>query len=551
MHTDNELLQVKNKKGRSPLVGILTSVQEETERSIILRGMCITRLLKSSKHVDTDLLSVTTDKDAGAVGISFGSRWGVKLPKGFALNTYEIRVDIENACRLDIQNKLILEYPDSAPGRILYRMADIKRGKNRNGKVVMRDGISMYFRQSAYNSLGLTVRNSNFYDTPEGQAMIEEASRKAAGYDRDFILMYEKECERYEESASVLYEKLIDMGYDNIYYVVNEDNPRIAGLPERYRRNLVWKGSPEHLERFFACRAILSTESTEHAVQLRVASKRIMDRTKSPDLEYVFLQHGVMYMVSLNSELRAGFRRSPHRLHRIVVSSEAEANHFVDIGGLEREKLYVTGLAKFDRSVRYEDADRIVIMPTWRRWEHNEARDNLEETGYYRLVRTMYEAVPDELKEKTVILPHPLMAERFGSENGLKDRILLGVSYDEVLKGCDVLITDYSSIAYDAFYRGAKVVFCWQDKDECMEHYGEGSFLMLNEDNCFGPVCMNVDEISSAVRECYMQEQSAEQRERFRHIVEFSDGRNSERIVEKLIEDGIIDDRRNTKKDKE
>lgn len=546
MQDDKEFLQQVKKE--SPLVGIITAKQIEREGKIELKGYCITKMLKSSKYLDTDRLTVTTATDADAVSLSFGRRWGVRLPKGYALNSYLITVNIDKACRLDMQNKLILSYPDADPGRILYKLSDMKQGKNRNGRVVIHGDIAMYFRQSAFNSIGLTVRNSNIYDTPEGQAMIEEAKRRAAGLNHDFILMYEKECERYEESASVLYEKLIDMGYSNVYYVVNEDNPAIAALPERYRRNLVWKGSSEHLERFFACRTILSTESTEHAVQLRIASKCVMDRTKDPELEYVFLQHGVMYMVSLNSELRAGFRRSPHRLHRIVVSSEAEADHFVEIGGLERSKLYVTGLAKFDRSFRYEDADRIVIMPTWRRWEHNEARDNLEATGYYKLVKTMFEAVPEELRDKIAILPHPLMAERFTSENELKDRILLGVSYDEILRSCDVLITDYSSIAYDAFYRGAKVVFCWQDKDECMEHYGEGSFLMLNEDNCFGPICMDEDEIRAAVKEVYRKNQSDEQLARFRNIVEYNDGRNSERIIEKLIEDGIIDDKRDNRK---
>jgi CDP-glycerol glycerophosphotransferase (TagB/SpsB family) len=182
-------------------------------------------------------------------------------------------------------------------------------------------------------------------------------------------------------------------------------------------------------------------------------------------------------------------------------------------------------------------------MPTWRRWETNLANEDVEQTGYYRMLERMYESVPDELKEKVIILPHPLIAEQFRGEKGLGDHILMADSYDKVFRDCDLLITDYSSIAYDAFYRGANVVFDWEDLDECMEHYGEGSHLMLTEEKAFGRVCRSREELKSAVRESYGQAQKAEDIEKYRKIVEFHDGRNSERIIEKLIEDGMLEKR--------
>ena len=127
---------------------------------------------------------------------------------------------------------------------------------------------------------------------------------------------------------------------------------------------------------------------------------------------YVFLQHGPTYMVSLNMDLRNGFRKkTDYKLHKTVVSSKLEAEHFIELGGMSMDDLYITGMAKFDRSVRNEGADRIVIMPTWRRWETNQARDDIKQTNYYRMVRLMYESVPEDLRDKVIILPHPLMAE--------------------------------------------------------------------------------------------------------------------------------------------
>lgn len=537
MPDNNKVLQVK---GKSPLVAIITARQTDSEDKIYLQGLCVTKMLRGKGHIDTSRLTLETDDGSNALSIRFSSKWGTKLPKGYALNHYEITVNKAKARFLDIQNKLVLRYDGELLGRILYNARDGKTGHNNNMNVVMEDGTSMYFRQTPHNSLWFVVRETNYYDTEEGQQAIDNAVKAAKSYDGDFILMYEKECEHYEESASVLYEKMIDMGYRNVFYVVNFDNPRIQNLRPEYRANLIEKGSPEHLARYFACKTIISTETTEHAVQLRIASKAVRDKMFSPELQYVFLQHGVMYMVSLNSSLRVAFRRSPHKLNRTVVSSEIEAEHFTTLGGKKREELYVTGLAKFDRSIRKPGADKILIMPTWRRWEHNHAKSGSKDTGYYKLVKDMYDAVPDDLKEKTIILPHPLMADTFEQDKNFDNRVKLGVSYEEMLQDCEVLITDYSSIAYDAFYRGAKVVFCWKDKDECMDHYGEGSYLMLNEDNCFGDVCMDKDDINKSVAAAYGNPRRDEYIEKFSKIVEFSDGRNSERIIEHLKADGIL-----------
>ena len=123
--------------------------------------------------------------------------------------------------------------------------------------------------------------------------------------DKDIILMYEKNCSRYEESASVLYEKLIDAGYDNVYFIVDTSIPAVQNLAEKYRRNLIEKDSDKHLEYFFACKKFVSSETIDHGLQLRIASKAVQDIYTGRGLSYVFLQHGVMYMVSLSSKLRS------------------------------------------------------------------------------------------------------------------------------------------------------------------------------------------------------------------------------------------------------
>ncbi|MBR3125668.1 MAG: CDP-glycerol glycerophosphotransferase family protein [Mogibacterium sp.] len=541
-------------KEARPLIGLLTRNIREENGKLIASGLCIIKYSGSRERIDTDRIRIDVPVKKDAARVSFGSRYGTPAPGRSRINSYRFEFDIEEVRDFDIQNKLLVVYEGKDgtehEGRVLYSAADMRRGKNRNSEIFIHGDFSVYFRQNIHNTTFLTVRDPNQYDYPEGQKRIEKAHRNAARMkDRDIVLLYEKKCQKYEESASVLYEKLIDMGYDNVYFIVDKSIPAVQELPEKYKRNLIDKDSDKHLEYFFASNRFISTETIEHALQLRIANKYAQDKinTDTGDMMYVFLQHGPTYMVSLNMDLRNGFRKkTDYRLHKTVVSSKLEAEHFIELGGMSMDDLYITGMAKFDRSIRNPGADRIVIMPTWRRWETNQARDDIKQTNYYKMVRLMYESVPEELRDKVIILPHPLMAERFADipadseDSDFSSRILITDRYEPVLRDCEVLITDYSSISYDAYYRGAKVVFYWAEKDECMTHYGEGTKLMLNMDNVFGPVAMTGAEITSAVRETYGREQDQTYLDRYRKIIEFHDGKNTERIVEHLIEDGVI-----------
>ena len=55
------------------------------------------------KGVDTDKIGAEFPAREGAVRISFGSRYGTKLPKGFSLNSFRIEIDRNEAKDLDIQ----------------------------------------------------------------------------------------------------------------------------------------------------------------------------------------------------------------------------------------------------------------------------------------------------------------------------------------------------------------------------------------------------------------------------------------------------------------
>ena len=203
--------------------------------------------------------------------------------------------------------------------------------------------------------------------------------------------------------------------------------------------------------------------------------------------------------------------------------------------------MYITGLPKFDKNVLNDDADKIVIMPTWRPWEINTARDNFLETSYFKMIMRIFDSVPDNLKEKVIILPHPLIINELKKlPESVSNTIATDVKYDEILKQARVLITDYSSIAYDAFYRGTRVIFYWEEKDECIAQYGPTTKLMLNEENVYGDYFYSTDGLRESIEKNYYNEQTDDYKNKYSKIVEFHDGNNTQRLIDYLINDGII-----------
>ena len=209
--------------------------------------------------------------------------------------------------------------------------------------------------------------------------------------------------------------------------------------------------------------------------------------------------------------------------------------------GYNSNVVKLTGLPRYD-GLEDDAHKQIVIMPTWRRWETNQASIDFTKTKYYKMLERMVSSVPEKYRDRLIVLPHPLMKKVISDKKNELSKYMVpdDMTYDDVLKTCDLLITDYSSIAYDAFYRGAKVIFYWEEKDECMEHYGGEAHLMLNTDNVYGDVCYNKEELKKVFNDNYMKPQKEKFVNRYKKIVGFSDGKNSERIIKYLRKDKML-----------
>lgn len=474
---------------------------------------------------------------------------GIKVLKfkgySYFLNIYKVTFDMEFLKTCPIQNLIKFTFKNDKQEVLLpvvYNIIHLKKYKGYTSKIYNfnSENLACYFRQGRGNSISITVRKKNITDKCSKKISIFVAwIISKISLNNKKVLLYEKECGKYEEGASVLYEKLIDMGYDNVYFVIDKNSPHVQFIKPKYMKNIIWAHTFKHYFEFFRCKKFIGTESLMHLIELRVANKYITTKIQSKKYKYVFLQHGVMYMVSLDSDNRGFFRKGTEMPNdaKIVVSSKLEAEHFIDLGGFDLNDLYITGLPFYDRTIKKDNADKITIMPTWRPWDYTTLISNPQSSSYYNFVLSIYNSIPEKLKDKVVLLPHPLVLDMF-RKTELGKRIPEIISYDLILQDTALLITDYSSISYSAFYRGANVIFVWNEKDECMSHYG--GHLMLNEENVFGDIVYKYDELGGAVIANYLNGQKQIHINNYNKIVEFRDNKNTERLIEKLIQDKII-----------
>lgn len=458
------------------------------------------------------------------------------------------QLDENELTQLTSQNKFFISYLncDGIGFRkdIEYTTISSLKGEYLKSKIFNIDGkTSFYLRQSLNNRLYLTVRAHNRTDSWFENLKINIAYYLSLFNHKDVIILYEKDSSRYEESASVVYENLIDRGYDNVYFILDKNYPDIVKIDHKYLDHIIFKYTFKHYLYFFMAQTFLGSELMIHAMELRNMNKHVLKKVNSTDTNNVFLQHGVMYMVSLDSESRKYFRprKDGKGKFRVVTSSHEEANHFIQLGGYQPQQILISGLPKYDRNVLYDKADKIVIMLTWRVWEYNQAASDFQSTPYYKMLKRIVAGIDQTYRNRLIILPHPLFYKAAqDNEFELKQYMKFNVKYDEILRDTAVLITDYSSIAYDAFYRGSRVIFYWEELEECLEKYGQNTKLMLNNQNVFGDVCYNNGDLEKVLKKNYELAQQDTYIERYKKLVEFHDGKNTERLIDQLQNEHIL-----------
>ncbi|MBR3844886.1 MAG: CDP-glycerol glycerophosphotransferase family protein, partial [Clostridia bacterium] len=233
-----------------------------------------------------------------------------KKSKGWGLCKFSL--DLEQAVSLPAKNTVFLSCPHPLGEQITFPLSYCAMPRNLfiglRGPMAVDKATQTVaiFRQSLENQLMVYVRSVNVTDT------VFQRLKQTAAFGlslfwhtqkaKNLILLYEKNGSKYEESASVLYEELLNQEYENAYFLITKDSAYLPRVAERYRKNLLYKYTFRHYLYFFKTKRFIGTEAIAHAIDLKTFNLLALKKIADKNVNYVFLQHGVMYMVSLNSE---------------------------------------------------------------------------------------------------------------------------------------------------------------------------------------------------------------------------------------------------------
>ena len=355
---------------------------------------------------------------------------------------------------------------------------------------------------------------------------------------KDVVLMFEKETNRACESGYYVFEKINQLKNlkTKVYFVINKDCADYNKVKTKYPNRTLEKYSIIHYLYIFISKYFVSSELSNHVINTRIYFRSINNELARKPL--VFLQHGIMFSKPVDNPAASGFYKGSEQVnyYKAIISSELEATQFYKCG-FERSDLIKCGLPKFDVSTMDKDADKIMVMLTYRFWEEALImnNENIKETSYYKTYMKIVKAFEKAgLLDKLVISCHPKFAKSLSSIDEKYSKIVQN-DVSAALKKAKIYITDYSSASYDAHYRGAYIIYYWAEKDYLIENYK--AIPPIDETNCDGVPVYSCDElvkeVKNAIKKNYKMDKKYE--DRYKKINEYHDNKNGDRLIKELL----------------
>lgn len=250
--------------------------------------------------------------------------------------------------------------------------------------------------------------------------------------------------------------------------------------------------------------------------------------------EKIFLQHGIT-----KDNISLWLRKYDKNLSLLVTVSEREAQSFLEYEyNYEEEVIKVLGFPRFDNLENSSDKKQILIMPTWRRSVDHLKDEQIVKSLFFQKINELFnnERLIKSAKDygySIIIKPHPKIMEFINLfDTNDYAHIDEDSTYQQLFNNSSILITDYSSVAFDFAYIKKPVIY-YQYADDY--HFEETFFDY--ETMGFGEVIGDIDDLVDKIIEylgndCKMKEKY---KNRVDSFYKFNDRDNCKRVYNEII----------------
>ena len=261
----------------------------------------------------------------------------------------------------------------------------------------------------------------------------------------------------------------------------------------------------------------------------------------------IHLQHGV-----IDKNVSHIYSKKLRPVDLFISSTPAEKKYIEKTLGYESEQVPCTGLARWDELYGVEPEKIILLIPRYRADVMVQLPENKKKLKYHFMCTQFYKKYQELLEDKElakileendyrlIFYPHYEVQPLIGCFHTDCERIQIldrsNISLDELLKKSALMITDYSSVAFDFGYMRKPVIYYQFDRDMFKAEYG-GSYFDYERDG-FGPVVVKKAELILDIHK-WMTKKSEEYKDftpRCESIFKYNDNENCKRIYEDILE---------------
>lgn len=220
----------------------------------------------------------------------------------------------------------------------------------------------------------------------------------------------------------------------------------------------------------------------------------------------IYLQHGIVGLKKLFYHRNSYYGK----MKKMIVSSEKERRIFIDKMNFRKNQFIKAGLIRYDYlddhgEVKDSVGEKtiITVMPTWRDWLIGDEELFLESQFFKNYIELLNdEELNRRLRERNIelnVIMHVEMRLRYGDKFGgnlSNIKSIVPDNLQELFKRSSMLVTDYSSVAYDFLYMDKPVIFFQFDREDYLRN--RGSFLNLY-DQLFGEEVSSLSDLYDAI----------------------------------------------------
>ena len=250
----------------------------------------------------------------------------------------------------------------------------------------------------------------------------------------------------------------------------------------------------------------------------------------------VFLQHGVT-----KDNVAEWLNDFDKPLAMLATVSDREKESFKDPAyGYSQDIIRTLGFPRFDR-LENDPKKEIFIMPSWRRYLDQLSPSDFVKSGFYKAFNNLLtdDELISYLKQegyKVVFKPHRNLHKFIDSFTRHPDVAfdLNLENYTETFNTASLIVTDYSSIAFDIAYLKKPLIYYQFDNKY---HFDVEKAYFKYEDDGFGPVARSHDEIRQSIitiveNGCRMDDVYQKRVDEF---FKYHDKNNSKRVYEEIL----------------